>query len=138
MGSKNWHFLAFLILLIYSSLPAQQHFSDHHFSNSNMHFNRDLLSADSMKHHSPFKFGEDKGKHFVVSLFLTAFSYNIAKTTFNAERKDAKFAAVGFSLSIGVGKEVRDHFQKNNRFNWWDLFADVLGIGVGYCLINQQ
>lgn len=44
------------------------------------------------------------------------------------------FMGVATSVYLGIGKEVGDHYSKNNHFCWWDLLADVLGALAGLAI----
>jgi hypothetical protein len=39
-----------------------------------------------------------------------------------------------FALGLGVGKEYGDSACPNNKWDWWDILADVLGIAFGLIL----
>lgn len=81
--------------------------------------------------------GSDKVQHFMASLISTVFVYKFSEVHLRMEKSHSKQVAVGFSLSVGIFKEIRDSRQPKNIFSWRDLLADVAGIGVGLVLINQ-
>ena len=46
-------------------------------------------------------------------------------------------AGLIFALLFSFGKEIYDGYQKGNKFDWWDILADFIGIGLGV-LISQS
>ena len=61
----------------------------------------------------------DKCLHFVVCLLLTMVLSMLIPV----------WAAGVTVLIIGIGKEVYDYFDYG-KFDWKDLLADIIGIGV--------
>ncbi len=72
-------------------------------------------------------FGVDKGRHFVGSFILTGFTQQSLYRYSGRKRKESRKIAFGFSLSIGIGKEIWDSTKQNNHFSYKDLTADILG-----------
>jgi len=55
--------------------------------------------------------------------------------TFLMGMRDSMIASGLFSLGLGLGKEYGDSKAKGNKWDWWDIVADVIGIGVGSLLV---
>jgi uncharacterized protein YfiM (DUF2279 family) len=36
-----------------------------------------------------------------------------------------------FALGLGLGKEYGDSKASGNKWDWWDIVADVVGIVIG-------
>lgn len=68
----------------------------------------------------------DKIKHFIVSfvmvLVLNAFI--------------GPLYAITATFVVGVAKETLDHFTPCNKFDVYDLFADVLGILIASLIMG--
>lgn len=74
----------------------------------------------------------DKVKHFGVSAAIAAAS----AVVFMAFHVGALVACVGgFMCAVfcGIGKEYGDHAAPGNRWDWYDMLADVMGAAVGCC-----
>lgn len=64
----------------------------------------------------------DKVYHFLVNLGLGLFciwDYGLG---------------IGLSVGASLGKEYGDSKASGNKWSWWDILADVLGLGVGLLL----
>jgi putative lipoprotein len=79
---------------------------------------------------------KDKADHFVTSAFLTGIGYYAARQEIQFSPSASKNVAIGFSLSLGIAKEVYDGTSQRGIASWKDLVADMLGIGFGYLLIT--
>ena len=128
--------LIFSLLIFFFSYP------DFVYAENKM-FNKNLLIVNSHKNNfnkdKSFDkiFAGDKGKHFVASFILTVFLYKIANTHLDWSKQSSKTFAVSTTFALGVCKEIYDKSKKENRFSFKDLFADVVGIGVGLIIVNQ-
>ena len=60
--------------------------------------------------------------YFIV--FLVIFSHKL-----DIKRENMKFGIT--SLTLGLAKEIYDSTQKNNKFDYKDLFADIIGTFLG-------
>jgi uncharacterized protein YfiM (DUF2279 family) len=76
-------------------------------------------------------FGKDKFDHFLGSAFLTTFTYYSARENFGQAHATALNLAGGLTLSLGIGKEIRDQKTKKGMASFRDFVADVLGVGIG-------
>lgn len=81
------------------------------------------IETDKLLH-----FGVSAAAAFIVSL-LTSF------TGFWT----AALCGSLFTLGLGLGKEYGDSKASGNHWDWWDIFADVLGMatGVGIVLLGR-
>jgi putative lipoprotein len=106
-----------------------------------LHSSENLLSGQEIKKDlKPFAiiqpndkwFSKDKWMHFTTAYFITLQStYTLDKMLF-VPQKDARNASIGIALSLSLGKELYDVFEKKSIFSWKDLCYDVLGAGLGY------
>ena len=82
----------------------------------------------------PF-FGEDKIKHFVTSFVVGSISMSGARAA-GLNRSDAILAGAGFTVAIGVAKEINDS-RRGQFFSVRDLLWDIAGTGAGAALLSQ-
>lgn len=82
-------------------------------------------------------FGPDKAKHFLVSMILTVFLYKTSEVNLNLNDSESRILAGGFTLTLGISKEIWDKSKPENHFSWKDLATDILGICTGLMIINQ-
>jgi uncharacterized protein YfiM (DUF2279 family) len=66
------------------------------------------------------KLPTDKFLHFTISSVI-AFALSLA----------SPIVGVSFTLGLGLGKEYGDSKAVGNHWDWWDIVADLVGIGVG-------
>ncbi len=78
---------------------------------------------------------KDKADHLICSAFLVGLGYYMAHEEMNRSHPQACTAALGFSFSLGIAKEVYDRRGRKGVASWRDLAADALGCGLGYALI---
>jgi hypothetical protein len=69
------------------------------------------------------KIPRDKMLHFFVSA-LSTFLLSIA----------SPIMGVSFTVGLGLGKEYGDSKAKGNRWDWFDIIADLVGISLGLLL----
>ncbi|AUZ05167.1 MULTISPECIES: YfiM family protein [Vitreoscilla] len=77
--------------------------------------------------------GPDKVKHFAVSAGLSAAAAQSLHGNHMPPSHRAT-AAIGFSVSMGLGKELYDARAQGSGFSWKDLAYDVGGAIAGYQL----
>jgi uncharacterized protein YfiM (DUF2279 family) len=101
------------------------------------------LSIDNF--HNQFKFkitlsdpwlSKDKADHLLVSSFLVAGGYFVAKNDQQFNEQKALQFSVSSAFALGIVKEIRDGFRKHNAASIKDLIADVLGIGLGVVMFK--
>ena len=69
-----------------------------------------------------FKTHKDKVYHFLVNLALglvCIWDYGLG---------------IGLGVGASLGKEYGDSKASGNKWDWWDILADALGLGVGVLL----
>ena len=81
--------------------------------------------------------GEDKWKHFMISSFISSFTYKFFRDGFNNKKEDSILFSSGITLSLGIGKEIKDRRKPKGRFSYKDLVFDVLGTGLGIFLVTR-
>ena len=81
-------------------------------------------------------FSQDKAHHFMVSAFLTGFSYYAFKQEFEQSQETATVAAVSLSFSIGIAKEIYDGASGSGTPSFKDIVADAAGVVVGILILN--
>lgn len=97
-----------------------------------------VLVAQGVKkssHPDPW-FGIDKVKHFFMSAFITSVSYSALQLA-RANHRSAVAGAVGFSMAVGVGREVHDMRVPGNLFSVRDLTWDAIGTAAGAALVSH-
>ena len=116
--------LTFLILLFsYSLADATQ---------------QDSLKIEKAKTKKIDKWwGKDKAKHFLVSAFLAGACYKIYHNQWHNKKEHSLYFSTGFTLSLGLGKEIYDNTRPRNKFSYKDLIYDLLGIGVGLFIVTR-
>ncbi|NOZ62267.1 MAG: hypothetical protein GXO74_11345 [Calditrichaeota bacterium] len=82
-------------------------------------------------------FSRDKAHHFLTSAFLASAGYYYSREMSGKSEMRSRSVGVGFSLSLGILKEIRDGMQPRNDFSWKDLVADCLGTGLGILLMKE-
>ena len=102
---------------------------------------KEMISADSLNHNlkrstKDHWFGQDKAHHFMVSAFLTGFSYYACKQEFGFSRQQANTAAVGFTMTIGVGKEIYNSVSGKGTPSFKDVIANAAGVAAGILILN--
>lgn len=81
-------------------------------------------------------FSRDKGLHLVGSLMTTVAISKSLQRFGNASAGRATYWGIGFSFSLGLGKEIYDHRKPFNRFSFKDLTADIAGIVIGSIIVS--
>ena len=83
-------------------------------------------------------FGEDKAHHAVMSFMLTWGGTMIHDLMHDHGSNQDIRAGAGFSITLGLAKEIRDSRMSNNRFSWKDIAADLLGIAMAVLFLNRM
>lgn len=134
MVGRTAFFFAILVIIQPLSVSARE---GTFFSPKNIKFLQ-RNSVDSLEIRPGCKFlAPDKAQHFMGSIMATVFLSKFSRDHLNWSRGNSKTFSAGFTLSLGILKEVRDGHQPNNHFSWKDLLADASGIIVGVILVNQ-
>jgi len=80
-------------------------------------------------------FAPDKAKHFLAGMIATIFIYQSFENQLTPPKN--RYLAGGITVSLGILKEFYDKSKPENHFSWKDLLADILGMGMGFVLVNQ-
>ena len=76
--------------------------------------------------------GKDKIMHAIVCFFATAIG-GIA--TFWLGEVASLFCGGLFALGLGLGKEYGDSKASGNKWDWWDIVADIVGIAIAVVIL---
>lgn len=79
------------------------------------------------------KIPQDKLLHFSLSGMITLFASHLCMRFCNTPYICIN-VGVGAGLTFGLLKEIIDSFEKDNKFDWNDILADVLGCISGALL----
>jgi uncharacterized protein YfiM (DUF2279 family) len=127
---KNWdfRFLGILALLFFASLTTAKEL---------VAPPQDSLKLDLKLSHDKW-LGKDKFDHFTASAFLVGLGYFAAHKELDRSIPASQNAAVGFSFTIGIGKELYDKYSKKGTPSYKDLLADALGCAAAFLIINAH
>jgi putative lipoprotein len=75
-------------------------------------------------------FGIDKVKHFFMSAFINSVSYSALQLA-RVNHGSAMAGAIGFTMAVGVGRELHDMRVPGNLFSVRDLTWDAIGTAAG-------
>jgi uncharacterized protein YfiM (DUF2279 family) len=82
-------------------------------------------------------FAKDKAQHAVISFITTGFSIYKLKHEANKRPEEARWTGAVFTLSLGIGKELKDRTIPDNHFCFKDLAADGIGIAAAILLVGS-
>ena len=126
-------------LLLANSSLAQD--CDTQFSNSILY---SIRKPGSIIKNQQFKItlsdpwlGMDKVHHFITSAFLSGVGYYFLHDEQARSNNFSQRGGFGFSISLGLAKEVRDGFKPQNAFSVKDLIADILGTLAGIVMVSD-
>ena len=71
--------------------------------------------------------GKDKFLHAGVCFVATVL---VSIATFWLGEKGSIISGSLFALGLGLGKEYGDSKASGNHWDWWDILADCIGIGL--------
>jgi putative lipoprotein len=74
---------------------------------------------------------KDKARHAVASALIVGGSVWYSKYKNHSRPNDSMRFGVGFTLSLGLAKELSDARKPGGMFSWKDLAADALGLAAG-------
>ena len=81
-------------------------------------------------------FGKDKAMHCIGSFLLTGYASYYLKTEEHYSPNHSRNSAVAITVSMGLGKEMRDLFSSKGQFSLKDMAADGLGVGLALLLVE--
>lgn len=73
---------------------------------------------------------KDKKAHLFVSFLIATIIYLIF-WWLSSDFLVSMVASFTCSLGVGIGKEYGDDKSPNNKWNWWDILADIIGALLG-------
>lgn len=75
---------------------------------------------------------EDKVKHFFVNA-VVVIGATLMLLGLGFEPIPAYTASVFLAIGLSVGKEYGDSRSVDNKWDWWDICYDAIGIIIGIC-----
>ena len=75
---------------------------------------------------------EDKVKHFFVNA-VVVISVTLMLLGLGFETIPALIASTFLAIGLSVGKEYGDSRAVGNKWDWWDIYYDAIGIIIGIC-----
>jgi uncharacterized protein YfiM (DUF2279 family) len=81
-------------------------------------------------------FAEDKARHLIGSFMSTILFAQVSEQIHDSPASKNKIFGVSICLTLGVTKEVTDHYKKNNQFSWKDMTANMVGIVCAIFLLG--
>jgi uncharacterized protein YfiM (DUF2279 family) len=79
-------------------------------------------------------FSKDKYQHFTISAFYTLGSATILNRHFESSQGSAIAIGAGFTISLGLGKELADKRKPTETSSIKDLIWDAAGVLTGMAL----
>ena len=80
--------------------------------------------------------GYDKIQHTAVSFLLTLSSQYILEEKSNFSQNEAIGYSVSTSAMIGLTKELNDMNIRKKPFDWGDMIANLVGIGMAVLIVT--
>jgi putative lipoprotein len=71
-------------------------------------------------------FGADKIMHFFMSAFVESLTYSALQAA-HVRHSSALGGAIGFTMAVGVGREIHDMRTPGKWFSYRDLTWDAVG-----------
>ena len=93
-----------------------------------------LLFAQVAPPHEDAWFGYDKIKHFFMSAFIESVTYSFLQAA-RVNHSAAFGGAIGFTMAVGVGREIHDMRVPGNIFSVRDLTWDAVGTAAGAAML---
>ena len=79
--------------------------------------------------------GYDKIQHVAVSCLLTLSGQYVLETKSNFNQDNALMYSASSSVMIGLTKELNDMKTRSSPFDWGDMLANFVGIGLAVLII---
>jgi len=80
--------------------------------------------------------GYDKFQHVAVSCLLTLSGQYVFEDKSNFSQNKALNYSISSSAMIGITKELNDMQTRNKPFDWGDMIANFIGIGIAVLIIT--
>jgi len=81
-------------------------------------------------------FAEDKARHLIGSFMATLLFAQASEHFNDSPASNSKIFGASVCLTLGVTKEITDHYKKNNQFSWKDMTANMVGIVCAIFLLG--
>ncbi len=99
-----------------------------------------LLLITQSAHKKPFHkdkwFAMDKFMHMTYEFFAYGAVYHLAYCEAGLQKTEAQAVSIGFTVSLGIGKELLDKYWSKTYFSKKDLLADFVGIALGFLVFR--
>ncbi len=119
-----------LLLVVLLPLPL--------LAQSSPRYNESFLPDTSLKQQAVDRWlARDKFLHASYSFLLTLSSQYILVNKFDYRERKALPISIGFTLSLGVGKEFYDRRRPGGYISYRDLVADLVGITLATLIITR-
>lgn len=82
--------------------------------------------------------GRDKIAHFSTSMYMFCWNRGFGEDILEMNSSDSRCFGVGIALALGFGKEGSDLWVRKTEWSWGDIVWDVMGIGCGLVVINNN
>jgi uncharacterized protein YfiM (DUF2279 family) len=92
-----------------------------------------LVYAQAVPVHDSW-FGADKIKHFFMSVFVESVTYSALQAA-RVNHRTALGGAIGFTMAIGVAREIHDKRTPGKWFSYQDLTWDAVGATAGAVML---
>jgi uncharacterized protein YfiM (DUF2279 family) len=92
-----------------------------------------LVYAQAVTVHDSW-FGADKIKHFFMSVFVESVTYSALQAA-RVNHRPALAGAIGFTMAVGVGREIHDKRTPGKWFSYQDLTWDAIGATAGAVML---
>ena len=79
--------------------------------------------------------GYDKIQHVAVSCLLTLSGQYVLESKSNLDQDNALMYSASSSAMIGLTKELNDMKTRTTQFDWGDMLANFVGIGLAVAII---
>lgn len=79
---------------------------------------------------------KDKADHFLLSMFMTGFSFAILHESYKKSESSSLYLSGGVTLSLGLGKEMYDARSARGHASLKDMLADALGVALAYFMVR--
>ena len=94
------------------------------------------LESDSLEVKPP-QIGLDKVKHTAISCLLTLSGQYILVNKNKFAESNALSYSIGASTMVGLTKEIDDMERSGRKFDWGDMIANFVGIGIAIFIISN-
>jgi len=79
--------------------------------------------------------GHDKLQHVAVSCLLSLSGQYVLETKSDMNKNNALICSATTSAIVGMTKELNDMQIRSKQFDWGDMLANIVGIGLAIVII---